>query len=68
MKIICFTNIDNYRFEKWPDELPIAPVIGDYIEAESGRVLQVVARTHTKHYLKIELHLPVGMKLSDIGR
>jgi len=42
----CFTNIDKYRLENWPDKMACAPRKGDFIAAESGVKLIVVDITH----------------------
>lgn len=42
----CFTNLDEYRREKWPSKFVAIPRIGDRIEAKSGKVLKVVSITH----------------------
>lgn len=33
MKVSCRTNLDLTPAEKWPDELPTSPHVGDYIES-----------------------------------
>lgn len=44
----CFTNLDDYRFERWPNLLACRPKLGDYVEAmTSSKRLRVVAITHT---------------------
>lgn len=83
IKVRCFTNIDKYQSCVWPTEMVCRPEIGDTVEAESGKQLRVVAVTHTTEIgdsrydspldhrrvpvLKVELHLPPGMSLRDIG-
>jgi len=42
----CFTNLDEYKREKWPDKFVALPRIGDRVQAESGRVLKIVSITH----------------------
>ena len=61
IKVFCHTNIDKLSMEKWPREMVLRPMIGDWVKAESGRRLRVVAVTHCKGrnddaYLDVELH------------
>jgi hypothetical protein len=60
----CRTNLDDYSFEKWPTKFVAVPQKGDYVEAESGKVLRVVGITHCETkghdnktpYVEIELN------------
>lgn len=57
IKGYCFTNIDEYKFEKWPDEFQCPPRVGDRIAARSKRSLKVIEVTHEYDgVLLIELH------------
>ncbi len=33
MRIHCFTNLDLLPCEKWPEDLPVVPCVGDRIES-----------------------------------
>ena len=63
----CFTNLDDFRQEKWPDTMTCRPLVGDSVSADSGKRLKIVRITHmpgrhrsgiSSHgpYLKLELH------------
>ena len=63
MDIKCVTNLDEYQYEKWPDQFISVPNINDRIRAESGKQLKVVRITHgqfkdggRRPYIEIELH------------
>lgn len=65
IKGCCVTNLDGYAVEKWPSEFAAVPRVGEWVEAESGKVLTVVKVTHrmghtaTGHrgpVIKVELH------------
>ncbi len=36
MKITCRSNLDLHYSEKWPDELPCRPMVGDLIRSDSN--------------------------------
>lgn len=46
VKGTCFTNLDKYEGEKWPEEFVAVPCLGDRVEGESGRSLKVIEVTH----------------------
>ena len=64
--VTCFTNLDDFRGERWPTRLTCKPVVGEKVRARSGKQLTIVAITHverfndtlgeTENYLEIELH------------
>ncbi len=57
IEIICRTNLDGYRGEKWPEQVQSAPRVGDWMQAESKRRLRVVEVTHLfSGELEVELH------------
>lgn len=56
IKVKCFTNLDEYKFTKWPDYLPVKPQVGEYIGSSSGNKLKIITITHYQEYLVIELH------------
>lgn len=43
----CHTNLDEYKFEKWPELFVSVPNVGDVVKAESGKELKVVRVIHT---------------------
>jgi len=42
----CFTNLDGYEREEWPQFMVGIPNRGDRVEARSRRSLAVIAVTH----------------------
>lgn len=66
IKAICYTNLDDYKREEFPKLFVALPNKGDYVQAESGKTLKVVAITHcfresattfpAQPYIKVELH------------
>ncbi len=67
IRVICHTNLDEYKHEEWPSEMLAVPSSGDWVEAASGKVLQVVKVTHCQRQehtgytkriavLRVELH------------
>lgn len=42
----CFTNLDGYERERWPQTMACRPQLGDAVESVSGKVLKVVRVTH----------------------
>ena len=57
IKIECFTNLDDYHREKWAASLPAVPSIGQWMKAESGKVLKIVNLTWRHDgTLRVELH------------
>lgn len=70
IKGYCHTNIDQYKREEWPTEFVAVPLVGDSVEAKSGKTLRVCAITHKMSPLakepmvKIELWLHEGMTLA----
>lgn len=39
IKIFCVTNLDDYRSESWPAQLPAVPMIGHCITSHRGTTL-----------------------------
>jgi len=64
MRVLCFTNLDSYRAEKWPSLMVAMPNKGDYVRSEQGKRLKIVSITHymsqqgneSQAMLEIELH------------
>jgi hypothetical protein len=64
IRAICFTNLDGYSSEVWPDEFVAVPRPGEWVQAKSGKVLTVVKVTHgmkpldgkPRPHLRVELH------------
>jgi hypothetical protein len=71
----CFTNLDEYQKECWPEQFVAVPRIGDRVQSKSGRTLKVVGITHVvvkegldygDHFaelvprIRIELHMHGG--------
>jgi hypothetical protein len=53
----CFTNLDDYKTQEWPERLPAVPSIGHWVQAKSGKVLKIVGLTwQYDGVLRIELH------------
>lgn len=46
IRVSCFTNIDEYKQEAWPEKMICRPVVGDWVQSHSGKKLQIVAITH----------------------
>ena len=56
-KITCFTNLDEFKREEWPRELPAVPLVGQGIAAKSRKRLTVVAvNWQYDGTLEVELH------------
>ena len=47
MKVRCRTNLDDYKKEQWPEEFCCRPMIGDKVQAKSGKELYICTITHT---------------------
>lgn len=65
VQVACFTNLDAYKQAEWPAELPVRPLVGDYVQELGGfRALRVIAITHVgtqlvrecPAFLRLELH------------
>jgi len=57
----CKTNLDDYCRETWPAKFAAVPRVGEWVEAESGRVLVVVKVTHRPNgEIAVELHKGQG--------
>jgi hypothetical protein len=70
IKGYCFTNLDDYKKEDWPDKFCIEPQIDHKVRSKSGIVLYIAVITHCiadcdlymmnikkdEPYLRIELH------------
>lgn len=56
-QISCFTNLDEYKREEWPTQLPAVPQVGQKMVAKSRKKLTVVAVTWMfDGSLEVELH------------
>jgi len=60
IKIICHTNLDDYKGERWPLTM-YNPKVGDSVRSLNGKILKIVEITHCEDinhriFLKIELH------------
>ena len=59
VKTLCFTNLDLYKKEEWPNKM-WSPAVGEMVESKSGAILKIVRITHciekNEPYLKVELH------------
>lgn len=70
----CRTSLDSAKYEEWPTVFERIPMIGESVQARSGRKLRVVNVTHfvTKAGepdVDIELHLYPGETVAmDIER
>jgi hypothetical protein len=42
----CFTNLDEYRREHWPEVFVAVPRVGEVVRSQSGKILKVVRVTH----------------------
>ena len=57
IKITCRTNLDEYKREEWPTELPAVPAKGQHLQAKSRKRLVVVGLTWLYDgLLEVELH------------
>ncbi len=62
----CFTNMDEYKTEYWPEQFVAVPKIGDRVMARSGKELRVCGITHcgrrydgatfSNPYIRVELY------------
>lgn len=48
----CKTNLDEYQRENWPRMFASLPREGDWMQAESGKVLRVCTVTHCEVFAK----------------
>ena len=46
IQIRCFTNLDDYQKEIWPEVCAVRPQIGDYVRSECNRELKIVRIIH----------------------
>ncbi len=62
-------NIDCVAREVWPS-VPIEcrPVLGEYVESDSGLRLQVVGVTFKESRIEVELHLPKTGQWENIAK
>ena len=37
----CFSDVDDFKYEIWPTEFYDIPIVGAWVQAESGRVAQI---------------------------
>ena len=59
IKIRCFTNLDQFKRENWPRELPAVPQKGQWMQSESRKKLAIVNTTWCYDgVLEVELHTP----------
>jgi hypothetical protein len=70
IRAACFTNVDKYKGRSWPTRFVAVPQIDDMVGEPNGMLLRVVRVTHMQDqegmpYIKVELHLPDGMRVSD---
>lgn len=57
IKVRCFTNLNEYKSEKWPTEFQTVPQRGDWVQSLGGKILKIVNFTHTvEGYVLVELH------------
>lgn len=42
----CYTNLDDYRLERWPEVFVAVPREGECVRSASGKILKVVRVTH----------------------
>lgn len=67
IKVACFTNIDDYKREEWPQVFCCVPVVGNSVVSKAGKVLKIVQISHCidrishpdhhdRPYLRIDLH------------
>jgi hypothetical protein len=46
IKATCFTNIDGYKHDEWPDRFVAVPREGEWVQSKSGKTLTVVKVAH----------------------
>jgi len=61
--VVFHTNLDKFKNEHWPVELPFRPVVGDRIHAHTGEELEVVRTCIGQTVagiwrIEAELHIP----------
>lgn len=74
-RIVCRTALDSAKFEEWPTEFARVPMVGESVQAKSGRKLRVASVTHSMYklgdrdpgvpYVDVELHLYPGETVAD---
>ena len=66
----CFTNMDRYKHERWPEEFAALPRVGDWVGAKSRTSLRVVAITHTmiavRDYDNVDGYKPLTKNVAGI--
>ncbi len=45
VKVHCFTNLDDFKRQEWPNNLVAVPRVGDHVEAKSRMCLRIAAIT-----------------------
>jgi hypothetical protein len=58
VKIECKTYIDEYKGQKWPKELAVRPLPGDYIRSEAGVELKILRVTHVSRKISGSMGAP----------
>jgi hypothetical protein len=48
IKVVCTTNLDDYRHTLWPTVMATLPNKGDRVRSQSGKTLKVVGITHSE--------------------
>jgi len=48
IKVRCRTNLDKFKLEKWPEEFVCRPIVGDWVQSESGSSLMIHSVTHSQ--------------------
>jgi hypothetical protein len=43
VEAICYTELEEFKFESWPRKFPVFPKVNDRIVSKSGKSLSVVA-------------------------
>jgi hypothetical protein len=38
----CYTNLEEYKGERWPDTMACRPIVGDRVESKSGLAILAV--------------------------
>jgi hypothetical protein len=62
MKVICKTNLDDYKQEKWPEEFCCRPMVGDKVRSKNGAQLHIVGITHAEYDVSKYDHTPSTMR------
>ena len=65
MEGYCFTNIDRFQNETWPEKFVALPRIGDKVQSNNGVVLKICAITHYQTTLATGNLPKVKIELTD---